>query len=275
MTTVKNQSIFTIRRAKIVAIIVALALFWTWMFPSVTLRYRLTYEVDVDGKVHTGSSVMQAGMYAGPLCGGLGWAPCWSFMGEAVAVDLGPRGVLFSLLAGSSKRGAKNPISGWPLPQVEHVQFLPVYVMRRAGLWKAPPGYTGGSVGEWQAAEKLRTTVELAPYEIPELVRFRDLNDPTTAEVVDPADMTKSFGPGVRFMRATITFVDPGWWPMSYAGAFGVPFARWLGGGEPVTRGIEGRLPAILAGVEKYNRMVIDPRNPQGFNPNTGHFVRK
>jgi hypothetical protein len=236
MTTLQSRRFTISRRAKIILVVLGLALLWSWKFPTVTLRYRLTFEVEVDGKVHSGSGIMQAGMYAGPLCGGLGWAPCWSFTGEAVAVDLGARGVLFSLLSGSSQRTARNPTSSWPLPQVEHVQFLPVFAMKRAGLWTRPPGGFAGSVKEWQAAEPLRATVELVPYEIPELVRFRELTDPTTAEIVNPADLAASFGPGVQLKRATLTYVDAGWWPFN---ALGWPAVL---AGEPVTRGIEAQL---------------------------------
>ncbi len=248
--------------------VVALVGLWWWSFPSATVRYRLTYEVEVDGKVHSSSSVVQAGMYDGFMCGGMGSGghPCWSFTGEAVAVDLGARGVLFSLLAGPSKpRGTPPPTQRMWLPASAHVQFLPVYVMLRAGLFPTDSPRKDNRIGHWLFAEKLRTTVDLVPYEIPELVRFRDLTDPTTAEIVDPGDLAASFGSGVRLVRATITYVSAGTWPLT---VFGL-------GGEPITRGIEARMPGILAGVEKYNRMVIDPRNPQDFNPNTGHFVRK
>ena len=43
----------------------------------------------------------------------------------------------------------------------------------------------------------LKGRVELAPGDLPLLVRFRDINDPTTVERVDPNDLAASFGPGV------------------------------------------------------------------------------
>lgn len=204
--------------------LVVLVWLWWWSTPSATVRYQLTYEVEVDGKVHTGSGVMQAGMEDGFMCGGMGSGghPCWSFTGEAVAVDLGTRGMLFSLLSGrTNPRSPPPPTQRMALPIVEHVQFLPVYVMLRAGLFPINSPRRDNRIGHWLFAEKLRTTVELVPYEMPELVRFRDLTDPSTAEVVDSRDLAASFGPDVRLVRATITYLNPN---------------------VPISRGIERRL---------------------------------
>jgi len=52
------------------------------------------------------------------------------------------------------------------------------------------------------------------------LVRFANLNDPTSAVLVDPRDLAASFGPGVRFKGATVEITD-----------------------DPITKGIEARLP--------------------------------
>lgn len=50
--------------------------------------------------------------------------------------------------------------------------------------------------------------------------------------LVDPNDLVKSFGEGMRFKGATIEMVDPGFWPLTM---FGIT-------GEPVTSQIEQRL---------------------------------
>jgi hypothetical protein len=52
------------------------------------------------------------------------------------------------------------------------------------------------------------------------LVRFRDPSDPTRVELVDPLDLAASFGPGVILKSA---------------------FAEITG--DPITQGIEDRLP--------------------------------
>ena len=56
----------------------------------------------------------------------------------------------------------------------------------------------------------LKGRVELAPGDLPLLVRFRDINDPKTVERVDPNDLAASFGPGVYLKRATVEITrDP------------------------------------------------------------------
>ena len=54
---------------------------------------------------------------------------------------------------------------------------------------------------------------------LPLLVRFRDIDNPTSVEQVDPSNLSVSFGPGVLLRRATIEITD-----------------------NPVTTGIETRL---------------------------------
>jgi hypothetical protein len=53
----------------------------------------------------------------------------------------------------------------------------------------------------------------------PQLVHFRDVRDPKSVAAVDPAHLDAAFGPGVRLKRITVQVT-----------------------GDPVTRGIEGRL---------------------------------
>jgi hypothetical protein len=42
----------------------------------------------------------------------------------------------------------------------------------------------------------------------PNFLRFRDIKDPTTAELVDPDNLAKSFGPSIRLVRVTIEITD-------------------------------------------------------------------
>lgn len=74
-------------------------------------------------------------------------------------------------------------------------------------------------------AQRLAHTSESRPLEgkdIPTLVTFSDLSDPKTARVVDAYRLDAVFGSGVRFRRAWIQMTR-----------------------EPVTRGIEEKLPAL------------------------------
>jgi hypothetical protein len=81
--------------------------------------------------------------------------------------------------------------------------------------------------------QRLSGKRELPQTSLPLLVRFRDPNDAMTSENVDPLDLEKSFGPGVKLTRTTLEIVSAGIWPVSW---FGIT-------GEPITTGIEKRLP--------------------------------
>lgn len=59
----------------------------------------------------------------------------------------------------------------------------------------------------------------------PYFVRFRDIRDPRTVELVDPDNLAATFGPGYRLKSLTVQFTD-----------------------APVTTGIESRLPSFGKG---------------------------
>jgi hypothetical protein len=73
---------------------------------------------------------------------------------------------------------------------------------------------------------------ELPLTSLPLLVRFRDLNDPKTVEGVDPLDIGSAFGLNARLVRATMTIVSAGIWPLNQLGITG----------EPITNGIDRKL---------------------------------
>lgn len=68
---------------------------------------------------------------------------------------------------------------------------------------------------------------------IPVLVSFADINDPKTAREVQPDDLESTLGKGVRLRDVHVEVVPNGLWPVDFGGALG----------EPVTRGIERKLP--------------------------------
>lgn len=121
--------------------------------------------------------------------------------GEAVAVEIPARGALFALL----KAGADD-------------RFSPERIVLEA--FGFPRRVWGPSLSAALAKVRALTgRVELAPGDLPLLVRFRDINDPRTVERVDANDLAASFGPGVYLKRATIEITR-----------------------DPVTTGIEKRL---------------------------------
>ncbi|MCA3592935.1 MAG: hypothetical protein IOC94_15695 [Methylocystis sp.] len=115
------------------------------------------------------------------------------------------------------------------------------------------------------ALSDIGKVLDVPASEVPTIVTFTDINDPASAKIVfgtqyrqqcredrKPAcvpenipvpidEIAAAFGPGYAFRRATLEMMPAGWWP----------FNRWDGGwpqwlfGEPLTRGIEQRLPWI------------------------------
>ena len=181
---------------------------------STTVRYRLTLEAEVDGRVKTGSGVIEVTYSKNndPISQA---EFSIDVRGEAVVLDLGSRGTLFALLKGDTD-GRSGP------------EYLVLRAFDLPGGALPRPIVSG-----LRQVQQLSGERELPLTTLPLLVRFRDLNDPLTVERVDPLDLEKSFGPSVKLTRATLEIVPAGIWPFS-----------WLGiTGEPLTTGIETRLP--------------------------------
>ena len=218
------------RRGLLVLLGVAAALLAVWelvLFPSWTVRYRLTIDVAVDDEIRSGSGVIEmiwTDMSNNPLMHGR-----WdlTFRGEAFSLDLGSRGRLFALLSSpKAPRYLAKPGTHIFTPAID--AFSPELSVGTM------TGWTLSSIA-WR-----RDVVELAPSLLPMLVRFRDIDDPKTVEEVDPSDLADSFGPNVKIVRATVQIVPSGFWPFN---RFNAPFPQWLFG-EPITTGIEKQLPS-------------------------------
>lgn len=213
--------------------LVGLVVLWNVFYPAVRVNYRLTLEVETPEGPRTGGGVIA--MYYGLV------PQLWAtqgvdsgVQGEAVAVDLGPRGTMFALLTGRTRDGTP----GWP---EAHHMLTKVMAPELWAPGKMPDRERVSRVGQMSG------TREVPAEFIPFLVRFRDEKDPKSVEAVDPANLAASFGPGVMLSGVTIEMVSAGTWPLSL---FGI-------GGEPVTRGIEGRL-GWLDHLDQYRS---DPNN--------------
>jgi hypothetical protein len=155
----------------------------------------LTLDVETPEGVKKGSGVLEVRAFdttnqIGRIDSARGGA---TTVGEAVVVDLGACGQLFALLTGRGKRPFADELSA--------------NAAARAGGFKIGPGlYTDFARRVAQAQGE----IEVLPEELPMLVRFRDIADPKSVEAVDPNDLAKSFGPGVKLLRATIEMTsDP------------------------------------------------------------------
>lgn len=185
------------------------------------VRSRLTIVVETPEGERTGSSVTQLTSYfPGGLTRAQGWGLMRQLVGEVVVVDLGQRGILFSTFERQSTllRGGGDAYNAGLTPFPEE-KFRGEY----------PPK---ASINQQYAAylddlNRLKPKSELSFEDVPALVRFGNVNDPTSVALVNPRDLAASFGPGVTFKGATVEITD-----------------------DPITKGIEARLPWLKTSSE-------------------------
>jgi hypothetical protein len=163
-----------------------------------TVRFKMTVEVDTPQGLKTGLSVMEmSAATASPLMQpGTGKTVDIKFKGEAVAVDLPGEQTLFALVTDGYNGGIQD------IRSVFIRNFDPTN----------PSSEKLVALFETLASpQSIGRTVDVVdrPYALrPPLVRFRDIRDPKTVELVDPNDLSKSFGPGVKLKRIFLTVVD-------------------------------------------------------------------
>ena len=175
----------------LLVVLVAVYGLYRYMNPVAVARFALTVEVEVDGKLVSGTSVMEGRFWRqhAPL----GTPYQSSFQGEAVVVDLAGRGLLFTLLHDEFYNA-----DAFMLPervfkrthQIPRDQDVPVESDTR--------------LTQRLALEKLTGCADLKPEEWPLLVRFQNPLDPSTVEKVDRNNLTASFGRRVALSRMFI-----------------------------------------------------------------------
>ena len=183
------------------------------IFPSVTLRYRLTVNVDIDGVTHTGTGVVEVFYQPVPdSLSGIGGGEHFGgdLRGYAITVDLGDRGLLFVVNLRSIWGGRKLPLDS------SSFSMLPftAYGLPDAGLL--------GSHG-LQLARELRGksgSVNIPLQKLPMIGRFEDINDSNSGfEELDPLNLAPAYDHHVRLTRAQFEFTNapispmPNVWP--------------------------------------------------------------
>lgn len=181
-------------------------------------RYRLTAEVVRGGERYRGSSVIEVIRERGPT--GIGGKA----RGEAAAVDIPGAGTLFLLLR-SEKWGAD-----WPFIMPHHAfqEQLGSVNMVDAALLTRLSSMNGAKV-------------VLSPEFYPQLVRFRDIRDPKSVELVDSGNLATSFGFGVALGQILVELTP-----------------------DPVTQNIGKELPWLGA----YPETRLDREYKSGIRPN-------
>jgi hypothetical protein len=166
----------------------------TALFPSATLRYRLTLTAEVDGKPAIGSGVVEVTYRKNLRLLGASADIVSEVRGEAVSIDLGRRGVVFALLA----RG-KHPHS-------DPANIIPVLFGLTTG------GLNSADIPSVSALGGRRDL----PFELlPPLAHFDDPRNAGTVALVDHSDLAASPDSPVSLGGAQIEIVSAGYWPFS------------------------------------------------------------
>jgi hypothetical protein len=171
-------------------------------------KYRLTVEVETPDGRKTASGVMAVHPDRSYSRGGH-----TKTVGDAVYVDLGAGKNLVALLAHIDKNLELDGMN---------------YVALRA--------YTAAADGKRVSFNEMNRQTGMVPVTgelIPVLVTFADPANPGSARSVPPDEAEAILGKGYRLHGITAEVVPNGFWPLDFGGALG----------EPVTRGIQAKLP--------------------------------
>ncbi|MEY9120799.1 hypothetical protein ABH994_004013 [Bradyrhizobium yuanmingense] len=175
-------------------------------------KYRLTVEVTTPAGIKTGSAILAVVPDRNYNRSGR-----TTTRGEAVLVDLGQGKNVVVLLA--HQQGAKLDL--------DDINYV---ALRAYGIAR-------GNRVSFKDMSRQSGVVPVQGELTPVLVSFGDLGDPNTARRVasDKAEAILGEGYAIRGFSAEV--VPNGFWPIDFGGALG----------EPVTRGIEAKLPWLTA----------------------------
>ena len=97
-------------------------------YPSASFRYKVTVEVETPEGIKTGSAVRQIDLKTEKnLIRTSGKGVNARVKGEAVAVDLGERGILFSILNNDGFDNLRMVKEAFPMPEDSEVNYFEYY----------------------------------------------------------------------------------------------------------------------------------------------------
>jgi hypothetical protein len=173
-------------------------------------KYRLTVEVETPEGVKSASGIMAVHPDRSYSRGGR-----TRTKGDAVFVDLGGGKNLVALLAHVDK-----PVD------LDGMNYVALRAYNAAGRKVS-----------FNEMSRMTGAVPVQGALIPVLVTFVDSADPRTARAVPPDQLEAALGRGFHLHGISAEVVPNGLWPLDFGGLLG----------EPVTRGIETRLPWLSA----------------------------
>ncbi|HEV7601164.1 MAG TPA: hypothetical protein VGO49_13060 [Bradyrhizobium sp.] len=170
-------------------------------------KYRLAVEVATPGGVKSASGVLAVHPDRGYTRSGSTLTK-----GDAVVVDLGGGKTLLALLAHIDDKGL----------ELDGINYVALRAFNAAGRKTS-----------FNEMNRISGAAPVTGALVPVLTTFTDIHDPATMRVVKPDDFEAAFGKGFRLRSVFAEAVPNGFWPLDFGGALG----------EPVTRGIEAKLP--------------------------------
>jgi hypothetical protein len=163
-----------------VLVLVLVAVAWCQTaFPSYSHRYRLTIAIETDGKIHTGSSVIEVTFEGQPRLEGSGTLYTPHVGGQAVFVDVGRHGTVVAAL---------NP------GMIENRSLSATFLAMQAY------GIDGNEA--YRTIRQKTGRRDLVPNKMPLLIWFRDATDPATGRVIKAEQVPDLFGPTARLASA-------------------------------------------------------------------------
>jgi hypothetical protein len=174
-------------------------------------KYRLTVVVETPEGLRSGASVMAVHPDRGYSRGGQ-----TRIRGDAVLIDLPGGKNLVALMAHVDNNSL----------DLDGMNYVALRAYNAAGR-KA----------SFNELSRMTGIVPVQGAVMPILVSFSDLNNPGSARVVPPDDLEAALGNGFHLQGIFSEGVPNGWWPLDFGGPLG----------EPVTRGIEAKLPWLNA----------------------------
>ena len=170
-------------------------------------KYRMAVEVETPAGVKSASGVLSVHPDRGYSRHGSTLTK-----GDAVWVDLGGAKNLVALLAHLDDK----------VLELDGMNYLALRAFNAAGRKTS-----------FNEMNRISGTAPVTGALIPVLAALADINDPATLRAVKPDDLEATYGKGFRLRGVTVEAVPNGLWPLDLGGALG----------EPVTRGIETKLP--------------------------------
>jgi hypothetical protein len=187
----------------IIGVVVAGVVACSLVYPSFHIRYRLEFEVKVNDSVRLGSSVIEVvySIFPDKFTVNSGMTGIISQInGYAVTTDLGDRGLMFAVF------------------RTENYDYSVGYTPLIAYGLDAPlsPSELKKNL---QLLERKSGWIDVPERALPLLIRFRNIDDPWSAEKIDPKNLSAFFGDGVSLVRVRLRLTDepvtamPSNWP--------------------------------------------------------------